>query len=178
MNHFLNDSAIVSLLTILRATSTKWFPRLSKTLVLHSDNEEKSLQTQGSHKIICIKSCWEIIRNSRLPTPFLLVHSIGNSSLLWSLFKILFLSMSFSDLLLVSFDWQKSSRGHWKLILERIEFLSLRVLQSVSRQRLCIKRPVDTCACSWSFCGRFTTLGLFEVFKLRPFEERDMERQL
>lgn len=136
------------------------------------------LRHREASRSSALKVFWEIILNSRLPTPFLLVHSIGNSSLLWSLFKVLFLSMSFSDLLLVSFDWQKSSRSYWKLILERIEILSLRVLQSVSRQRLCVKRPVDTCACSWSFCDRFTTLGLFEVSKLRPFEERDMERQL
>ena len=84
-----------------------------------------------------------------LPTSFLLIHSIGNSSSLWRLFKI-FLSMCFttsqliSDLSSVSFDWQKGFGSHWNLILERIRVLFLWVLQSVWRPKaLCQK----TCRC-------------------------------
>lgn len=59
---------------------------------------------------------------------------IGNSSLLWSLLKI-FLSIWFSDLPLVSFDWQKGFGSHCNLILGRIEILFLWVLQSIWRPK-------------------------------------------
>lgn len=77
---------------------------------------------------------------------------------------------SFSDLLLVNFDWQKGFGSHWNLILERIEILSLWILQSLFRdQRLYVKRLIDPCACDRGFSGRFTTLRLFEGCHLKTW---------
>ena len=57
VNHFLNGSVVCYFLTMWRAPSTKWFLFLFKPLCLHGDGREKSFQTQGNHKIMCIGSC-------------------------------------------------------------------------------------------------------------------------
>lgn len=136
MNHFLNDSVVCYFLTIWRALSTKWFLFLFEAPFLHGDSRSP-FRLRETTSLSALAVVHEIVLSSRWPTSFLLIHSIGNSSSLWSLFKI-FLSIyvtpkptHFLDLPLVSFDWQKGFGSHWHLILERIEILPLWGLQSL-----------------------------------------------
>lgn len=133
------------------------------------------------HWQLLIRSCLAVDHQHH----FLDSQHKGNSSSLGSVFKIS-LSIYFTpkpthflDLPLVSFDWQKGLGNHWNLILEGIETLPFWVFQSLfGDQRIYFKRLVETCIWNWGFCGRFKTLGLFEISKLRPDGARDVGRQL
>ena len=169
MNHFLDDSVVCYFLTIWRAPSTKWSLFLFKALFLYGEDSGKPQDYLH----------WQLLMRSYLavdrPHRFLDSQHKRNSSSLWSLFKIS-LSIYFTprpthflNLPLVSFDQQKGLGNHWNLILEGIETFPFWVLQSLfGDQRIYVNRLVETCIWNWGFCGRFKTLGLFEISKLRP----------